>query len=242
MRRVTHRIALLALLAAQAVSAADTRDPLALHLVGVQGTLDPRAVAVIPRIDGIGRQLLALRSYLRAGAGLAERWSWSDAEIANWQGSAEQAALDSAIARVREAFESANPGYSLRVNPEVRSLEIQVERWNTNASIAAAAAALADAARAAVRKGRFPAPGSLRAQEAFGEFLREWPPDPTPPLAAPGLSAHGQMRAVDFIVVRGEEIVAGAVTADVPSLWTDAGWAERLNSAVRASWTKKLLS
>ena len=235
MKRVAHRIALLALLAAQAVSAADTRDPLALHLAGVQGTLDPRAVAVIPRIDGIGRQLLALRSYLRAGAGLAERWSWSDAEIANWQGSAEQAALDSAIARVREAFESANPGYSLRVNPEVRSLEIQVERWNTNASIAAAAAALADAARAAVREGRFPAPGSPRAQEAFGEFLREWLPEPTPPLAAPGLSAHGQMRAVDFIVVRGEEIVAGAVTADVPSLWTDAGWAERLNSAVRAS-------
>ncbi len=210
-------------------------DTLARHLAGVQATLDPRAAAVVPRIDGVGRQLLALRSYLRAGPGLAERWNWSDTEIAAWQGSEAQAALDAAIARVRAAFEAANPAYSLHVNPEVRSLETQLERWNSNASVASAAAARAEAAKAAVRSEGFPEPGTRVAQAAFAEFLRGWMPEPMPPLAAPGLSAHGQMRAVDFIVTQGDRIVAGAVTADIPDIWIGEGWGERLRAAVLAS-------
>ncbi len=217
----------------RAQQAAD--DTLALHVAGVQGTLEPRAAAVIPRIDGVGRQLLALRSYVRAGTGLAERWSWSDTEVAAWQGSEAQAALDAAIGRVRAAFEAANPGYSLHVNPEVRSLEIQLERWNTNATVAMAAAALADAAETAVRSEGFPEPGTRSAQARFAEVLGAWLPEPMPPLAAPGLSAHGQMRAVDFVVTQGERIVAGAVTADIPGIWIGEGWGERLNAAVLAS-------
>jgi hypothetical protein len=179
--------------------------------------------------------LLALRSYLRAGESLAERWSWSDAEIGAWQGSQAQAALDAAISRVRKAFESANPGYTLHVNPEVRSLEIQLERWNTNPSVAAAASAFAEAAAQAAHSQGVPAPGTPLAHAAFGDFLRAFAPTPPPPLAAPGLSPHGQMRAVDFVVTQGKRIVAGAVTADIPALWTDQGWAERLKAAVVAS-------
>jgi len=222
-------------LTATTIRAHHDEDAVALHLATIRNTLDTRAAAVLPRIDGTGRQLLALRAYLRAGPGLAERWSWLDAEIASWQGSPAQAALDTAVASVRSEFESANPGYSLHVNPEVRSLEIQLTRWNTNVSIAAAGAALADAAATAVRSEGFPAPGTPRGQAAFGDFLRAWVPSPMPPLAAPGLSAHGQMRAVDFVVVRGEAIVAGAVTADIPAIWTGQGWAERLKAAVLAS-------
>jgi hypothetical protein len=234
-RRARPCLLLVLILAAPAIRAHPVEEVLALHLAALQATLDARAAAVLPRIDGTGRQLLALRSYLRAGPSLVERWSWSDDEIAAWQGSAARVALDAAIARVRGAFETANPGFSLRVNPEARSLEIQLERWNTNASIAAAAAALATAAETAVLAEGFPAPGSPRAQAAFGDFLRAWVPSPTPPLAAPGLSPHGQMRAVDFVVTRGEAIIAGAVTADIPAIWTGAGWAERLVAAVRAS-------
>jgi hypothetical protein len=186
-------------------------------------------------MDGTGRQLLAARAYLRAGAGFAERWSWSDAEIGAWRDSPEQEALDEAIARVRRAFESANPGYSLHVNPEVRSLEIQLERWNTNPAIASASSALAEAAALAVQSQGFPAPGTPLAHSAFGDFLRAFPPSPIPPLAAPGLSAHGQMRAVDFVVTQNERIIAGASTADIPALWIGQGWAGRLKSAVAAS-------
>ncbi len=210
-------------------------DAVVAHLAGLQAALDPRAARALARIEGTGRQLLAARSYLRAGPGLAERWSWSDAEIAAWQDSQARSALDAGVARVRAAFESANPGYTLHVNPEVRSLELQLERWNTNPTIASASSALAEAAALAVQSQGFPAPGTPLAQAAFGDFLRAFAPSPTPPLAAPGLSAHGQMRAVDFVVKQGDRIVAGASTADIPALWTGQGWAERLNAAVLAS-------
>lgn len=222
-------------LAAPAICAQPAEETIGAHLAAVREELDPRAANALARIEGTGRQLLAARAYLRAGEGLVERWSWSDAEIAAWRGSPVQAALDAAIARVRSAFESANPGYSLHVNPEVRSLEIQIERWNTNESIASASSALAEAAALAVQSQGFPAPGTPLAHTAFGAFLRAFAPSPTPPLAAPGLSAHGQMRAVDFVVIQGDRIVAGASTADIPAIWIGQGWAERLEAAVAAS-------
>ena len=234
-RRALLRGLLAVALAGPAIDAHPAEDLVARHLVAVTGTLDPRAADALTRIDGTGRQLLAARSYLRAGTGLAERWSWSESEIAAYLGSPAQAALDAAIARVRGAFESANPGYTLHVNPEVRSLEIQLERWNTNATIAVAAAVLAEAAATTVRSEGFPAPDNPLAQAVFGDFLHAWVPSPMPPLAAPGLSAHGQMRAVDFVVTQGDRIVAGAVTADIPAIWTGQGWAERLKAAVLAS-------
>lgn len=222
-------------LAAPAICASAAEETIIAHLAAVQSALDPRAAGALARIEGTGRQLLAARFYLRAGQGLAERWSWSDAEIGVWQGSAAQLALDAAIARVRKAFESSNPGYSLHVNPEVRSLEIQLERWNTNESIASAASAFAEAAALAVQMREFPAPGTPLAHAAFADFLRAFAPTPPPPLAAPGLSPHGQMRAVDFVVTQGKRIVAGASTEDIPAIWIGEGWAERLRAAVVAS-------
>lgn len=207
------------------------------HLAALREALDPRAANALARVDGTGRQLLAARAYLRAGPDLAGRWSWSEPEIEAWRGSPGQAALDAAVARVRAAFEAANPGYSLHVSPEVRSLEVQLERWNTNPSIAAASEGLAEAAAVAIQSLGFPAPGTPLAQAAFGDFLRGFAPQPTPPLAAPGLSAHGQMRAVDFVVMQGERIVAGAVTADIPALWIADDWGARLHAAVAASGT-----
>lgn len=206
-----------------------------MHLAAIQRALDPRAASALARIEGTGQQLLAARSYLRAGSSLGERWSWSDAEFLAWQDSQAQSALDAAIARVRSAFESANPGYTLHVNPEVRSLEIQLERWNTNESIASAAFALREAATTMVQAPGFPAPGTPLAHTAFGDFLRAFVPSPTPPLAAPGLSAHGQMRAVDFVIKQGDRMVAGASTADIPAIWTGQGWTKRLYAAVLAS-------
>lgn len=234
-----HRAPILGLLclalATPTICARAAEETITAHLAAVRSVLDPRAASVLARIEGTGRQLLAARSYLRAGEGLADRWSWSNAEIVAWQDSPAQSALDAAVARVRAAFEFANPGYTLHVNPEVRSLEIQLERWNTNESIASAAFALREAAATMVQGQGFPAPGTPVAQAAFGDFLRAFVPSPTPPLAAPGLSAHGQMRAVDFVVKQGDRIVAGASTADIPAIWTGQGWGERLNAAVLAS-------
>ena len=188
-------------------------------------TLPAPARAALDRIEGGGRQLLALRGYLRA-RDLEARWSWDEAQVQAYQGSPEQQAAHAEVARVQARFAADNPGYQLHVNLQVRSLGEQLRKWNGNASVAAAAAALeAEAAAACARTGA----------GGFGAWLRGWQPPATVNLAAPGLSAHGQGRAYDFQVMRGPVLVAGTDSAQVASRWIADGWAARLASAVRDS-------
>jgi len=205
------------------------------HLADLKTTLDPRAADALTRIAGLGPQVLAARSYVRNRATLLARWSWSQDEIARYAGSPLQAALDAEVARVRAAFEAANPGYTLWVNPEVRSLELQVERWNENATVAAAGAALLEQLRPAVSVHGFPRPGTPQARERFEALLSGSVPDPLPTVAAPGLSAHGRMQAVDFQVEQGDTTVAGTSQQDVAAVWLGQGWRDRLLEAVEAS-------
>src|SRR5690242_265828 len=46
------------------------------------------------------------------------------------------------IDAVVAAFEAANPGFTLRVNRKLRSLEAQIAHWNVDKSVGTAAAAL----------------------------------------------------------------------------------------------------
>lgn len=182
--------------------------------------------------------LLAARSYLRSAAHLAERWSWTQARIDAYEGSPQQAALAAEIALVREAFEALNPGFTLFVNPRVRSLDIQLQHWNENASVADAGNHLLEALRAVVRAEGFAAPGTAVARARFESTLKAHQPQPTPALAAPGLSPHGQMHAVDFQVRQGVVTVAGPSTSQVQAVWLGQGWRERLESAVRRASDK----
>lgn len=183
------------------------------------------ARAALDRIEGGGRQLLALRGYLRASE-LGPRWSWDEAQVQAYQGSAEQQAAHAEVARVQARFAADNPGYQLHVNLQVRSLGEQLRTWNGNASVAAAAAALeADAVAACARAGA----------DGFGAWLRGWQTPAPVNLAAPGLSAHGQGRAYDFQVMRGPVLVAGTDSAQVATRWVADGWAGRLAAAVRDS-------
>jgi hypothetical protein len=193
---------------------------------------DARVASVLPRIEGVGPRLLALRSYLRSGDRLAERWSWSQEQIAAYAGSPEQQELDAEIGRVRQEFEKANPGYTLFVNPQVRSLDIQLANWGRNESVAAAAARLLlDAITHFLGR---PVDDAAGAAE-LAAFLHGYVPEPIPTVAAPGLSPHGQMRASDFQVHRGDEIVAGPDTRTVDTTWMQEGWGGRLDAAVRAA-------
>lgn len=180
-----------------------------------------------------GRQLLALRAYLRAEDTLVERWSWSQDRIDSFASSSDRQALDDAITRVRERFEAANPGYSLFVNPNVRSLETQLQAWNGNPAVSRGAQAIECAFASWVSQSRSPRrPASVR---AIREQLLAYKPDPPLPLAAPGLSAHGQMRAVDFHVVRGDEPVAVPDVGSIDAQWRQGGWAIKLKDAVEQS-------
>ncbi len=195
--------------------------------------LDPRVASALIRIDGTGRRLLALRSYLRSSDHLGERWSWSAQLITTYEGSPEHRELLGEIEKVRIAFARANPGYELWVNPQVRSVDRQLESWNTSESVTEAANTLAAAAGDFVASPSFPAGDPAQARAALASMLRDYQPTPTPTVAAPGLSPHGQMRAVDFQVQQGDSIVAAPNTATIATEWDAAGWSGKLDRAVR---------
>ena len=213
-------------------TAAHDADPLPAYVTCISAQMDPRPAEAISRIAGTGRQLLALRSYLRAGAHLPERWSWSQEQIAAFEGSPEQRDLQLEIERVRAAFVARNPGFELYVNPQVRDLDTQIERWNSNESVTAAAEDILAAAQALIASPGFSTDRPERAREALKALLTGHTPVPTPTVAAPGLSPHGQMRAIDFQVHQGARVVAGPDTSSIAADWDTAGWAAKLDVAV----------
>jgi hypothetical protein len=191
--------------------------------------LAPEAVATLQRIRGTDRRLLALRAYLRAGDSLAARWSWSQATLARYPETPEGQAAAADIDAVIGVFAKQNAGYALQVNRQPRSLEIQLAHWNANASVASVAAALVTSL--ARRFADSPAPGADELREA----LAHWTPDSAAALAAPGLSAHGQGGAFDFVVARDGRIVAGLEADSAHAKWDSAGWTRKLHEAVVAS-------
>lgn len=216
-------------------AAAAAADPVAPYVDAIAAKQDPRVASALALIDGTGRRLLALRSYLRSGGRLIERWSWDEQQIAAYEQSPEYRELQAEIGRVRQAFGQANPGYDLWVNPQVRSLDIQIEHWNTNESVAEAAVNLLAATQELVTSAGFPGFGTEAARRAIEAFMSGYVPVLTPTIAAPGLSPHGQMRAVDFQVQKDGRIVAGPKTATIVTDWDAAGWTARLEEAVRAA-------
>ncbi len=177
-------------------------------------------LSAMPDLD---RRLLAARAYLRAGDSLASRWSLTTDEAAAFQDSAAMTALSAAIDRIRCLFEAANPGHTLFVNPEFRSAEVQLANWNTNASVGEAGARLRAELKAPVERDDF------RKWLAASQLL------PPPTLAAPGLSPHGRMQAIDFQVESQGAIVAGPDRETIEAAWIAAGWKVRLREAVLAA-------
>jgi hypothetical protein len=203
-------------------------------MAAVVATEDARAAYALQRIPDIGAKLLALHSYLRAGPQLAKRWSWTETQISEFAGSTHEAQLAAAIRLVRREFEQRNPGCTLTVNPEVRSLDRQLTAWNSNHSVAAAAQ---EFAAAAVREVASPgdAGNAGVAPAEFARFVMDYKPRPSPTLAAPGLSRHGQMYAVDFHVRKEGEVVADTDSGSIAQVWVGQGWEQRLRTAVAAS-------
>jgi hypothetical protein len=206
------------------------------YLLAVTHDLPPVAKEALQRIDGKPRQLLAVRGYLRAGEQLSSRWSWSADEIRAYESSQEQRDLLAAIALARGRFEAANPGYSLYANTTARSLDLQLQRWNSNASVGVIAERLQQAAARELSAKSYPAHPDAKAAVRFANFLREWRPVPSAaPLAAPGLSLHGRSRAIDFQITQNGRIIAPTEVAKVGSVWEGQGWAVKLAAALRGT-------
>jgi hypothetical protein len=179
-------------------------------------------------IPDVGRKLLAARSYMRSQASLEARWSWDEVQIAAFEGSAEQKALLAEIKQVAEHFSATNPGFSLYANTQVRSLDKQITAWNGNASVGAAASSLLSAYNIEFSD-------TAVSPQQLKNWLVAHKPQTTASLAAPGLSAHGQMHAIDFQVQKDGIFIAPADTTKVESVWLAEGWGKKLQASIMAA-------
>lgn len=192
--------------------------------------LAPQAQSALDRIVE-PRRLLALRAYLRAGEHLTNRWSWSEEQIKAFGQTREYWQLIAAVEQVRGHFEADNPGYTLYANTDVRSLDVQVDRWNRNDSVGKVAASIQRAVRKELLKSHYPDQPDTAALDRLAQFIHQWPPPRAAALAAPGLSKHGQLRAIDFAILKDGKIVVPTNLAAAEPVWERQGWSEKLKRA-----------
>lgn len=185
------------------------------------------------KIPDLGRRLLALRSYARIRTPLVKRWSWTQEEIKAYQGSAEQTALLAEVDAVAAHFAEANPGYEIYARTNVRSLDVQIKKWNANASVGTAGAEILAAWDETF--GEKAKAGEAVPAKAFWRWLRGFRPSARARLAAPGLSRHGRGRAIDFQIKKDGKIFAGTGLKDVAVIWGAQGWEDKLKASIEAA-------
>jgi hypothetical protein len=214
---------------------AEASGKLERYVLAAAADLAPEQGEALRRVDTDARRVLALRGYLRAGREAMSRWAWSRERIESYEKSPEYAAALAEIEKVRHEFENANPGYTLHVNSQVRSLDEQLKKWDENDSVARAGEELLGRVREELSGSSYAEAPTASDVQRFERFLRGTPTRMTPTLAVPGLSPHGQSRAFDFQVMRGSQLIAGPSS---PGAWDKEGWTEKVRDAVARASTK----
>jgi hypothetical protein len=197
----------------------------------ISARLEAPVLATLEQIETTPLQLLALRSYLRSGTNVAERWSWSQEQIDAFAKTAEYRRVLAEVGEIKARFEASNPGYTLYANTEVRSLDVQTQRWNENPGVASVAKVIHSAAVKELAKSNYSDPPDAASADRFARFLRSWRPPRAAPLAAPGLSKHGQLRAIDFAIFKDGKLVAPTSLAAAEPIWEKQGWSAKLKEA-----------
>jgi len=214
---------------------ADSNAKLLLYLGAVAATFPPKVRGALSMIGDPPRvQLLALRRYIRKAKSLDAQWVWDQEQIRAFEHGAASAHVRAEIDKVKSAFTTLNPGFTLGVSP-IRNLARQVTKFKGNTSVQKAATGLEqDCLRA---MDNYPDNPDQVATQAFRTFLGQCSVQPEPTSAAPGLSDHGQMNAIDFVVVRiqGQKLIAGTTTSTIRDAWDAPGWTEKLQAAVKSA-------
>jgi hypothetical protein len=178
-------------------------------------------------VDGQALRLLALRRYLRIqdlqGKHLHAGWAWTPEQTKRLSNTGSAKVLMDEAAKVQHKFAAQNPGYTLAISP-IRSLLRQVQTWSTNPTGQAAAKRLIKAMLHELEKPSYALPITPRDVAKFAQQLRETSVHPEPSSAAPGTSDHGQLRAVDFVVLHAGRIIAGTDTRQIAAVWKQGGW------------------
>jgi len=204
------------------------------------------------------RRLLALRGYLRYPqlnrGEMADNWAWTDEKEQTFNRSPQKTEFDDAVAKVKREFRRLMPGYYLTGEVKARSLETQIRLWNSNKPIKDIAPvlkrkALREIARSSGNRTNRsliyaddPAAADL---ELFRTWLAQDGLVASPTNATPGLSDHGQAKAIDFSVwkkgatrkEKGVTItekdtqVAGQDSKTMQTVWKDPGFSDALKNA-----------
>jgi hypothetical protein len=211
------------------------RSKLNAYMEAAAGMLDPRPRSVLKQIPDRERRLLAIQQYIRRRDSVEVRWAWTSSEIRAFKKREEYREMLVEIERVKKAFDSLNPGYTLRPGIEVRSLGEQIANWNRVRSVAGAAREFLDSCRLELADSTYPSLPDSVALARFIPFLADYETDRPPTVAVPGFSLHGRLRAFDFRIARGREIIAGASSAMIEPVWDGLGWTDRLKEAVSAA-------
>ena len=194
--------------------------------------LDGRIREAMKWIDGADRRLLALKYYLRRNDQVDQYWAWTPQQIIRYRKTAEYRAAMADVAKVKVRFAELNPGYTLQVNTEVRMLEDQIAVWNGAPSVAASGRALLQQCMNLLDDSAFAGAPDVGDVAAFRSFLEGRAVIQVPTAAVPGFSEHGQLRAFDFVIRQGDQIVAGTDASSVRDAWDRPGWTEKLKEAV----------
>ncbi len=220
------------LLAFGSTSAVQAEKDEALRAIFEDLSASPAKDALL-QVPDLGRRLLALRSYARFRTPLVKRWSWTEKQIAAYQDSAEQQALLAEVGEIAAHFAEANPGYEIYARTQVRSLDLQIKRWNVNESVGAGGDEILKAWRE--KFGHQETAAEKPASKAFWRWIKSFRPSRRARLAAPGLSRHGRARAIDFQIKKDGKIYAGTGSRAVKEIWRAEKWEEKLKASITAA-------
>jgi hypothetical protein len=179
-------------------------------------------------------ELLALRRYVRKAGQLDAQWVWDHQHIREYEVGPQAMRVQGEIAKVTRKFEEINRGYTLGTSP-IRDLARQVRIWKRTHSVHAAAAFLRSKCLQEISAPAYPDVPGVGDTQRFRGFLRHCAVHPEPTAAAPGLSDHGQMHAIDFVIMQGKKKIADTDSASIPTRWVIPGWDKKLASAIKMS-------
>jgi hypothetical protein len=193
----------------------------------------PPIFEVLHKIPQFERKILAIWAYKRFAhkKDLATYWTWDQARIDEFESSDEHKPVDAAVAAVRKEFSAIKSGYKLSGSAHPRPLSEQIHYWKIRESVGKSANSLVSKLDFELRGDEYTEDYAgydkfcyLLAVRWAGGVIKE------PTNAVPGLSSHGQMRAIDFHVKHEGKKVATSGGADN---WRTSGFDDVLRKSVK---------
>lgn len=224
-----------------------------MYLVGMWMSLLPHwdLIETIWQVKDSDRFLMALVAYLKVveSGKLDKKWTWDDEKIAAWKKTPERKEVENAVAAVAAKFaalpEIAGTGRTLTGGAKPRPLNKQIDYWNGNGSAKKLGGILRRGLLEEIQKPEYTDPPDAASAAAFKKLLvGGWPNSYLisqkkkekldsifTTNAAPGLSDHGQMRAIDFHVKvpGGKDFHPGG-----DERWESSGMAGLLKKAIES--------